>query len=256
MWHAMKRDQLVIALIKASQIVEFLVSAGETDLATIARELRLPKSTVRRLLLTLISIRYVEQNPQNSNYRISRRFVELGLRVMEHYDFVHASRPFMLELAEKTGETVNLGVLDGPEIVCLDQVSSKHSLRQDQPLGSRILSHCTSFGKSILAYLPEHELDGLFEGKTFETLTAKSLRTYEDLKRELKLIRTRGYAVDDEEAVAGVRCVGAAIFNHHAKPVAALSVAGPVIRITKDRIKQLGPLVRNTANSISERLGA
>ena len=89
----MKRDQLVIALVKASQVVEFLVSAGETDLGTIARELRLPKSTVRRLLLTLISIRYVEQNPQNSNYGISRRFVELGLRVMEHYDFVHVSRP-------------------------------------------------------------------------------------------------------------------------------------------------------------------
>jgi len=251
----MKRDQLVIALVKASEIVEFLVSAGETDLGTIARELRLPKSTVRRLLLTLISIRYVEQNPQNSNYRISRMFVELGLRVMEHYDFVHVSRPFMLGLAEKTGETVNLGVLDGLEIVCLDQVSSKHSLRQDQPLGSRVLSYCTSFGKSILAYLSEDELDHLFRDRPLQTLTTKSLRTYEDLKRELKLIRTRGYAVDDEEAVAGVRCVGAAIFNHHAKPVAGLSLAGPAIRITKNRIKELGPLLKDTAKAISERLG-
>ena len=251
----MKRDQLVISLLKAGRIVETLVSLGESDLQAISRQLKLPKSTARRLLLTLISMGYVEQDRESSCYKISMRFVELGLRVMEHYDFIHIARPFMVDLAEKTGETINLGVLDGPEIVCLDQVSSKNSLRQDQPLGSRVLSHCSAFGKSILAYLPIDELDRLFESEHLRVLTPKSLRSYKDLKKELSVIRDRGYAIDDEEAVTGVRCIATPLFNNFAKPIAGLSIAGPAIRITKKRIKKLGPLVRDIGMAISTRMG-
>ena len=255
MWHIMKRDQLVISLLKAGQIIETLVSAGESDLGEISRQLKLPKSTVRRLLLTLMSMGYVEQDRVSSCYKISMRFVELGLQVMEHYDFIHISRPFMVELAEKTGETINLGVMDGPEIVLVDQVSSKQSLRQDQPLGSRVLSHCTAFGKSILAYLPIEELDRLFENKHLRVLTPKSLKSYTDLKKELRLIRDCGYAIDDEEAITGVRCIAAPLFNNLATPIAGLSIAGPAIRITKKRFKSLGALVRDTAAAISEKMG-
>ncbi|MBW1699590.1 MAG: IclR family transcriptional regulator [Deltaproteobacteria bacterium] len=251
----MQRDQLVISLLKAGQIIETLVSTGENDLRAISNRLKMPKSTVRRLLLTLISMGYVEQDKENACYKISMRFVELGLQVMEHYDFIHISRPFMVELAERTGETVNLGILDGSEIVLVDQVSSKHSLRQDQPLGSRILSHCTAFGKSILAYLPIEELDRLFKNKPLRTLTPKSLKSYSDLKKELKLTRDRGYAVDDEEAVTGVRCVAAPLLNNLSTPIAGLSVAGPAIRITKKRFKSIGPLVRDTAMAISAKMG-
>jgi len=252
----MKQTKLINAIIKASQVLEFLASNGESNLSTMSRELKFPKSTTLRLLSTLISVGYIEQNPENYNYNISRKFVEVGLKVMEKYDFVHISRPYMLELAEKTGETVNLGVIDGLEIVCLDQVSSKHSLRNDQPIGSRILAHCTSIGKSMLANLDEEEIDRLFLGKTFELVTPNTLINLKELKKELKLIRSRGYAIDNEEAVQGVRCVGSAIVNHLGKPIAALSIAGPSVRITKKDANKLGPIVKETTKIISKTLGA
>ena len=248
----MQQSKLIQSIIKASQILDFLSSNGECNLSSMSRELDIPKSTTLRLLSTLIFVGYIEQNPNTHNYSISRKFVEVGLRVIERYDFMHVSRPYMLELAEKTGETVNLGVLDGSEVVCLDQVSSKHSLRNDQPIGSRVSAHCTSMGKSMLANLDDHEIEKLFQKKKLDKFTPNTLSNLRELKKEIKTIRSIGYAIDNEEAVQGVRCVGAAIVNNLGRPVAALSVAGPSVRMTEITTKKFGPIVKNTTTIISQ----
>lgn len=254
--YALAKMQTVNAVAKASQILTYLASNGACNLSTVTRHLGFPKSTALRLLSTLVSIGFVEQNPIDLTYSISRRFVELGLKVLETYDFVHISRPYMLDLAEKTGETVNLGVLDGIDVVCIDQVSSKHSLRQDQPIGSRVRAHCTSMGKSILAILDDDQIEKTFNGKVFERLTPNTLKNIEDLKKELRIVRNKGYAIDDEEAVKGVRCAGAVISDSSGKPVAALSIAGPAVRISRSKLTEFGQLLAQTTETISEKLRA
>lgn len=247
---------MINSVIKAFQTIEFLVSAKKSDLATLSRCLNFPKSTVHRLLLTLASAGYVEQDTETLTYSVSMKLVELGWRVRENTHVVEIAHPYMVELSEKTGETVNLGILDGLEVICLDKVISKQILRQDQPIGTRSRAHCTAFGKALLAFLPEEGRAQFIGADSIEPCTVKSISSRKALYKELELIRERGYSVDDEEFCEGIRCVGAPIFDYRGKVVAGLSVAGPTVRINKDNINKLGKLVMETAGFISKKLGA
>ncbi|HUU80734.1 MAG TPA: IclR family transcriptional regulator [Acidobacteriota bacterium] len=247
---------MINSVIKAFQAIEFLVSAKKCDLARLSRHLGFPKSTAHRLLLTLASAGYVEQDPETLTYSVSMKLVELGWKVRENTHVVEIAHPYMVKLSEKTGETVNLGILDGLEVICLDKVTSKQILRQDQPIGTRSRAHCTAFGKALLAFLPEEERDQLIKGGSIKPCTVKSMSAPKALYKELELIRERGYSVDDEEFCEGIRCVGALIFDHRGEAIAGLSVAGPTVRINKENINKLAKLVMETAGFISKKLGA
>ena len=250
-----KDNQLINSVVKAFHVIEFLVKEGEVELTLLSKHLKFPKSTTHRILHTLESLGYVERSETNK-YRASLKFLELGGQVADRIDFIEIAHPFMQRLAAQTGETVNLGILDGLEMICVDKIKSEHVLSLDQSVGSRQKAYCTGFGKAVLAFLSEQELAILLEGHTISPDNQKSVKSKIELETELTNTRSKGYSVDNEEGSAGIRCVGAPIFNHEQKVIAGISIAGPSLRIKMDHMTRLGKLVRETADDISRRLGA
>jgi DNA-binding IclR family transcriptional regulator len=243
------------SIVKAFRIMEVLATNGEFDLSRLCRLVGLPKTTVHRILLTLSSLGYVEQDPRSLRYRASAKLFELGASVVRQLSFAEVAKPYMVQLAETTGETINLGVLRGLDMVCIHKIESKHHLRLEQPLGSTVAAHCTSIGKSVLAFLSAAERSRLFSEQGIAPCTAKSLRTVDEVEEHLQMVRERGYAVDDEEGMAGICCVGAPIFDHSGKAVAGLSIAGPSSRLRDEGIDYLANLAGQTAGLISRKLG-
>lgn len=243
------------SIVKAFRVIEILATDREFELAGLCRLVALPKTTVHRILLTLRSLGYVEQNPLNQQYRASTKFFELGSSVVRQIAFTEIAKPFMIQLCHITGETVNLGVLSGLDIVCIEKVDSKHHLKLDQPLGSTTRAHCTAMGKSVLAYLSMEERAQLYSEYGIIPLTPKSLRTEDELEEHLREVRKRGCAFDDEEGMTGIRCVGAPVFDHAHKVVAGLSIAGPSSRMEERSMEYFARLVSETAASISRKLG-
>lgn len=243
------------SIVKAFRVIEILSTDREFELVGLCRLVALPKTTVHRILLTLSSLGYVEQDLLNLRYRASTKFFELGSRVVRQLAFTEIAKPFMIELCQKTGETINLGVLSGLDIVCIDKVDSKHHLKLDQPIGSSIRANCTAMGKSVLAHLSAEDRAGLFSEYGISACTPKSLKTAGELEEHLRMVREQGYAVDDEEGMTGIRCVGAPVFDHAHKVVAGLSIAGPSSRMTYENTEQFAKLVTETAASISRKLG-
>jgi len=243
------------SIVKTFHLIELLVSQKEFELTDLNRLLNFTKTTTHRILLTLKSLGYVEQDKENMPYRASIKFFELGWRVIHNINLIEIAHPYMVELVKEADETVNLGILDGLDIICVHKVESKHILKQDQPEGSRSKAYYTAFGKAALAFLPAEELKRLLSEAPIVSSTSKSLKTVKDIEKTLKEIRDLGYSVDDEEFAEGIRCVGAPIFSHGGKIVAGMSIAGPTVRIKKQGIEHLAKLVMVKAAAISRRLG-
>ena len=235
--------------------MELLVTKNEFQVSQLCRLLKTPKTTVHRMLLTLESLGYVQQNPQTLGYIASIKIFHLGGQVVQNLNFVEIAKPLMIELSRKTGEATNLGILHNIDTICIDKVESKQHLKLDQPIGSTAKAYQTAMGKAILAYLPDEERAQLFSKHGISPSTSKSLKTVSAIEKDLQRIRERGYSVDNEESVIGVRCVGAPIFDHNSKVIVGMSISGPAFRIQRKNIESLAKLVTEAAASISNRLG-
>jgi IclR family KDG regulon transcriptional repressor len=241
------------SIVKVFKLLEVLVTKSEFELTELCRVLKLPKTTIHRMLLTLESLEYVKH--EKSRYMSSFKLFELGSKSVNNNTFFEIAHPLLLRLSEKTMETVNLGVLDNDDIIYIDIVGSKHALSFYPPIGSRHKAHQTALGKAILAFLPEEEILSIFSRRALIPSTRKSIKTFSALKEDLKLIRQRGYAVDDEEVDRDVRCTGAPIFDYKGNVIAGLSISGPSSRIKRKDFKRLGKLVIETSQSISRKVG-
>lgn len=241
------------SIIKVFKLLEVLTSKSEFELAELCRVLKQPKTTIHRMLLTLESLEYVKH--EKSKYMSSFKLFELGCKVFNNINLFEKIHPFMLRLHEKTLETVNLGVLDGVDIIYIDIIGSKHALNFYLPIGSRHKAYQTALGKAILAFLTENGRLKLFSGHKLIPSTSHSLKTLEALEKNLKIVRQKGYAIDDEEVNKDVRCIGAPIFNHRGNVIAGLSISGPSKRIHRNNIKYLGKLVMEATKSISKEIG-
>ena len=243
------------SIVKVFSLMELLVTKNEFQLAELRSLLNSPKTTIHRMLLTLESLGYVQQNSQSRGYMASMKIFELGGKVLHNLDIPQAAKPLMIELSLKTGETINLGMLDDTDIICIDKVESKQHLKIDQPIGARAKAYHTAMGKAILAYLPEGDRAQLFSNHTITPGTSKSLKTVSAIEKDLESVRERGYSVDNEEYIRGVSAVGAPVFDNNSKVVAGLSIAGPTLRINERSIESLARLVKESATLISKKLG-
>ncbi|HKU85843.1 MAG TPA: IclR family transcriptional regulator C-terminal domain-containing protein, partial [Casimicrobiaceae bacterium] len=162
---------------------------------------------------------------------------------------------YMRRLMEQSGETVNLAILDGTEAVFIDQVQCRETMRTIVKLGSRVPLHASGVGKAIFASLPDDQIDALLKVKGLPRITENTITSPETMWASIRVIRQRGFSFDDEEHLPGTRCVAAPIYDEHAEPVGAISLAGPSTRLTDARIKQLGPVVSHAAEEITRRLG-
>src|SRR5260370_36207698 len=165
------------------------------------------------------------------------------------------SRPVLQKLWLATGETVNLAILDGQQILYLDVIESSHTFRFASQVGARRPLYCTALGKAMIAYLSAEEMQELVPSLTFERLTPRTIIQPAKLKKELAKIRAQGYALDDEEAGLGGRCIAAPIFDAGGKIIAGMSVSGPLTRITGEKVTLVAAIVKKAALSVSPLLG-
>jgi DNA-binding IclR family transcriptional regulator len=211
-------------------------------LAGLSERSGMPKPTVYRILATLESRGYLERGP-SSTYRISRKLFEEPRDTTFEQRLIRAARPVLEELAAESKETLNLGVLDGGEVLVIETIESPQAVRMTSKIGNRRYPHSTALGKVLLADLPEREMLRLIRSKGMPRFTAATLVREKDLIIELERVRTQGYAIDNMENEPDGRCIAAPILNAERKVVAALSISGPLPRMTMTRAKgMLKPL--------------
>lgn len=247
----------VKSLVKALTILECLTEDEQPTytLTELSRRLRLHVSTVHRLLVNLMRQGFVEHDASSGGYHLGFRVLRMGLKVLDRLDFRRVAEPLLRALNQKTQETVHLAILQDNRAVSIEKFGSPQPVGLTARLGGVMPLHCTGVGKSLLAYQSEENLVRLFRAPGPERLTARTMTTLPQLKKELARVREQGYAVDNEEAVEGLRCVAAPLLDHRGRVLAAFSVAGPATRITTARIPEIARLVRETSRDISHRLG-
>ena len=247
----------VKALVKALRILECLAEGDQPGytLTALSRRLHLHVSTVHRLMVNLSRLGFVELDPSSGGYQLGFRVLRMGLRVLDRLDYRRVAQPLLRELNQKTLETVHLAIPQGDRAVSIEKFGGPQPVSLDARLGGEMPLHCTGVGKAMLAHLGEEMLARLSRSPGFERLTGHTITSLLQLKKELERIRERGYAVDNEEAVEGLRCVAAPVFDHTGRVVAAFSVAGPATRLSPERILEIAPLVCETSREISFRLG-
>lgn len=241
---------------RAARLLIALADAGtEVALTDLSQTLDLPTSTVHRLASTLIAYRLVEQNIVTGKYRLGLEALHLGNAVLQQLDFRQEAKPLMDRLAELTGETVNLSVLDGDEVVYIEKAEGSSSLRMLSRIGHRAPVHCTGVGKVLLSEMALDEVRDILRRSGMPALTPNTIVTFDCFLRELEFVRVNGYALDNEECEAGASCVAAPIRNHVGKIVAGVSISGPTVRFGADRLPELIDLVLETAHEVSRKLG-
>jgi DNA-binding IclR family transcriptional regulator len=239
------------SLIKGFRIIELLSEFQEMTVTELSQRLQMDKSSVHRLLTTLVEYNYAEQNSLNKKYRLTSKFFEIGSRSRGLVTLEEAAAQVMENLAADTHETINLAILDKGEAVYIKKIESPQPLRMDLQVGTRLPPNCTSLGKVLIAYLPKDKLQAVINGPTLVKMTSKSITDLRKLRTELSRVREIGYAVDDEEYSQGIRCVSAPVWGADHAVVGALSIAGPSLRLTDRELKRYALLVIQGAQEIT-----
>jgi IclR family transcriptional regulator, acetate operon repressor len=230
-------------------------SEGGISLTEISTRVGLAPSTAHRLLNTLADMGFVVQAPDSGLWYVGLKTYRVGCAFVSNRDFVGESHAFIRRLMEASGETANLSILDGTHVCFIAQVQCHEVMRMLVRLGSRLPAHASGSGKAILSALPEDELAIVLRESKLIKMTGKTITDPDQLRLQFAAIRARGYSYDDEENAMGLRCVAAPIYDEFAEPLGAISLAGPIARLTDERILKLGPLVAHTAREITEKLG-
>ena len=242
-------------VMKVLKILEALQgNPSGLQLKEIAERTRINKSTAYRFLAHLQGEGYLFRDDAGA-YLIGPKLARMGTGMNREESLRKMSRSVLQKLWEATGETVNLAILDGLQILYLDVIESSHTFRFASQIGARRPLHCTALGKAMLAHMPENELKELLPALRFERLTQRTFTQPAKFRKELSRTRLQGYALDDEEAVLGARCIAAPVFDVGARVLGGISVSGPLTRITEERIPTFAAIVKKAAQSVSSRLG-
>ncbi|WP_320670121.1 IclR family transcriptional regulator [Patulibacter defluvii] len=246
----------VQSLSRALDLLEALAASDERPLSELAEETGMIPSTAHRLLASLGQRGYVSQNPESGRYRIGFKLLELATAITSRRDRLRAAaRPHLEALRDRTGESVNLVVLDRLDVVYLDQVEGNRSVRMFTQVGRTVPAHTTGAGKAILAGRPADEVARLYaDDAVFAPLTARTITNAIDLDRALERVRRDGFAVDDEEHEEGVGCVASAIRDGDGQAIAAISVSGPSSRMITGSTAELGREVERHAAEVTAAL--
>lgn len=236
----------VQSLQRAFDLLELMAAAGgEVALSRLSADSGLPVPTIHRIVRTLVAGGYVQQM-SSRRYTLGPRLIGLGASASQTVETW--ARPHLEALAESTGESANVAMLDVDQLVYVAQASStRHTMRMFTEVGRRVYAHCTGVGKAILARMPEEEVVGLVGRAGMPARTEHTITTLPALLDELALVRDRGYAIDDGEQEEGVRCVAVALPGSLR---AAVSVSGPASRVTEKTVPSLADLLRQTASAL------
>lgn len=253
----MEQSNSVQSLERAFALLEALArEPGGLPLTELAQGTGLHKSTAHRLLSSLSTLGYVSKVESGGRYRLTLKVLELSGRVTDSIDALSIARPHLEQLRDRAGEAVHLVVRDGRDIVYVYKAESRSSAyRMFSRIGMRRALYCTAAGKSMLAALPDDEVERIWRQSDVRAYTEHTILTLEALMNELALVRLRGYALDNEENEPGVRCIAAALTDYSGASGAAFSISAPIIRMPDERIAELAPDMLATRTQICAELG-
>ena len=225
------RDRNGVQVIaRAAEILRTLEGSDGMSLGQLAGRVSLPKSTVQRIINALDSENFVVSASPGGRLRLGPALVRIAHSI--HFPIAETTRPYLRELSEKTGETVDLAVLDGEKAVFVDQIPGSHRLRAVSAIGVSFPLHCTANGKAMLAALDAQELSRLKKRMHLTAFTENSIRSWEKLEQELFRIRETGLAYDREEHSMGISAIGTAIIGFEGE-IAAITIPTPTVRFVK-----------------------
>jgi IclR family transcriptional regulator, acetate operon repressor len=250
------KDGGVQSVDRALSIIEALAEDDEgyrlTDLAI---RTGLSSSTVHRLLTTLEKRRFVQFDRDESTWHIGAQSFAVGSTFVRRRNFVAQALPYLRKLRDQTRETANLAVVDDGAMVVLTRVESREIMRSVTKIGGRVPMVASGLGKALLATYSEQDVFAIIQRDGMPRLTSKSIVRAGELCKSLHDIRRQGYSVDDEEALIGLRCVSAVVYDDRSEPLAAISVSGKASRVPTDRLPILGKLVQEVAAEMTAVLG-
>uniref|UniRef100_A0A832EJZ0 IclR family transcriptional regulator n=1 Tax=Desulfacinum infernum TaxID=35837 RepID=A0A832EJZ0_9BACT len=242
------------SLSRGMAVLEVLSQAERPlNLTEIADTIGLNKVTVSRFCYTWVRLGYVHRTP-DKHYQLAPKMLSLGYAALSRMDIRQVGEPYLQELSRRLGETVNMAVLDGLDILYVDRYVTEPIMKHPLHIGARLPVYCTSMGKAMAAFLPTKEREDLIKRLHFYALTHRTILSQEAFRNELNLVRSRGYAVNDEELSVGLRSIAVPVLRR-GHPVAAVNVAVPTIRYTVEQlVEQCLPSLKETAQTIADLL--
>jgi DNA-binding IclR family transcriptional regulator len=252
-----KTDYIIQSVDHALDVLEaFHAEEDELGITELSRRLNLHKNNIFRILATLESRGYIDQNPATDNYRLGLGTLELGQTYIRHTGLLRVARPVMEELNRKVNEIVYIGILRENYAFYLDVVESTHTVRVLSRVGCRVPTYCSAMGKAQLAFETPETIAEVLGKKELKKFTPSTISNRDKLVEHLALVKEQGYAVDNEEWDEGVRCVGAPIYDYTRKVVGAVSISAPSARMSMDQVKnEYVPLILDACDEISQQLG-
>ncbi len=247
---------LINSTVRTLKILEYLSKKKEASVSEVSSYLNVNKSTAHRFLASMKHVGFVDQNSENQKYKLSLKVFEIGNRVVEGLNLREIAKPVMHELSDLTGETVNLGIIDNYDVVYIEKVLSKNTLRQDCPIGGRDKIHATALGKAMIAFKPSEYVEKYVEKKGLIKVTERTITETEAFYTELRNIRKNGYSIDSEETMIGLSCIAAPIFNNENKAIAAISISSPTNRLGQRNIEMFKDEIIKASQLISSQMGA
>lgn len=251
-----KTDQNTVqALDRALALLEILAARPGLTLSDLAAEAGQPVASVFRALVTLQSHGMAEVEEPGQLWHVGSGAFRIGTAFLRRTKVVERARQPMDALMRDTGETANLGIETGDEVLFLSQVETHQAIRAFFPPGTKAPMHVSGIGKALLAWYPEEKVRGILARRGMERFTTLSHTSDTALLRDLARARARGFAIDDQERAEGMRCIAAPIFNAHGEPVAGLSVSGPAFRMNLSDADRIGALVVAAAARVTSETG-
>lgn len=245
----------VQSLDRGLRVLAHVAGGDGLSLSEIAAACALPPATAYRMLTTLQAHGMVEFDEAGQLWSVGVETFRMGAAFLRRRKLVDRARAVMQRLVEQSGETANLGVAEEDCVVFVSQVETHQAIRAFFRPGTRSPFHASGIGKAILSHMDGAEVEALAGRAPLEAYTDNTLTALDALTTDLRRARDLGYAVDDEERYAGMRCVAAATFNEHGEPVGGVSLSGPTVRVSAARMESLGRLVVEGATEITRAIG-
>ena len=249
-----RKQPPIQSITRAISILRCFSDKRELGLTEISKLVGLHKSTTAGIVNTLKDEAFLVQNQENGKLSLGIELFCLAVNAKQGIG--ELSMPFLDNLLQETGETVNLAIRDGVNIVFVEKKESPHSMRICTSVGQRLPLYCTAIGKAILAFLEDSEVDSVINELVFTKYTDNTITNGDMLRATLGTIRSTGVAHDFEELENGLICVAVPIFNKRHQPVAAVSVSGPSVRMDEPIRKRIAGLLIRETQAISLKLSA
>ena len=254
----MPNDRYVInSILRAFQVLDaFTFEKSSYKFSELEKKLGFNKTTLMRVLVSLVKAGVLEHNEQTKEYRLTYRLFRIGNIYRDQMDLYDNALPFISKLSTSTEETVHLAILNEFRVLYIGKIESSQSISIRSRIGSSNPCFSTGVGKAILANLDEEEIEEFFRTVTLERYTPNTISDAEELRGHLKRIREQGYVIDEGENEEEVKCVAAPIFDSEGKCVASISISGPVFRISREKMNsEFIPAIKKTVGQISRRMG-